>query len=100
MMSFSPEAETNRKTSIRIRFDSIHSTFDSIRFDLLFKIPNSIRFDSTDPILGSIRFDSIQFDSYTIETWYPVREFERRFFRAFISRCTSHERHLYEILMQ
>ena len=54
------EAETNRKISIRIRFDSIHSTFDSIRFDLLFKIPNSIRFDSTDPILGSIRFDSIR----------------------------------------
>jgi hypothetical protein len=61
------EAETNRKISIRIRFDSIHSIFDSIRFDLLLKIPNSIRFDSTDPLLVSIRFDSIQFDSYTIE---------------------------------
>jgi hypothetical protein len=32
-----PEAETNRKMSIRIRSDSIHSIFDSIRSDLLLK---------------------------------------------------------------
>ncbi len=35
---FAPEAETNRKMSVRIRFDSIHFIFDSTRFDLLFKI--------------------------------------------------------------
>ncbi len=63
-MIFLPEAETNRKISIRIRSDSIHSIFDSIRFDLLFEIPNSIRFDSTDSAISSIRFDSIRFDSY------------------------------------
>jgi hypothetical protein len=55
---YEPETETNRKISIRIRFDSIQPIFDSIRFDPLFEIPNSIQFDSTGAIFDSIRFDS------------------------------------------
>ena len=52
------ETEKSIKIAIRIRFDSIHSIFDSIRFGLLFEIHNSVRLDSTDSIFDSIRFDS------------------------------------------
>ena len=55
-----PETEKSIKIAIRIRFDSIHSIFDSIRFGLLFEIHNSVRLDSTDTIFDSIRFDSIR----------------------------------------
>ena len=41
-----PETEKSIKIAIRIRFDSIHSIFDSIRFGLLFQIHNSVRLDS------------------------------------------------------
>ena len=56
--SSQPETEKSIKIAIRIRFDSIHSIFDSIRFGLLFEIHNSVRLDSTDSIFDSIRFDS------------------------------------------
>ena len=55
MRVFKPETEKSIKIAIRIRFDSIHSVFDSIRFGLLFEIHNSVRLT-----LYSIRFDSIR----------------------------------------
>ena len=56
VLAFTSETENSIKIAIRIRFDWIHSIFDSIRFGLLFEIHNSVRLDSTDSIFGSIRF--------------------------------------------
>ena len=53
--TYSSETEKSIEIAIRIRFDSIHSIFDSIRFGLLFEIHNSVRLDSTDSIFDSIR---------------------------------------------
>ncbi len=49
------ETETNKKISIRIRFDSTALIFDSIRFDRGFKSRKSVRFDQ-----NYIQFDSIR----------------------------------------
>ena len=34
------------------------------------------------------------------DVWYTVRGVKRRFFRPINSRCTSHQWHLYVVLMQ
>ena len=58
--NYRPETEKSIKIAIRIRFDSIHSIFDSIRFDSAYFLKSIIRFDSIRLTLYSIRFDSIR----------------------------------------
>ena len=75
-VEYQSETETDKKISIRIRFDSTGSISNSIQFDLLFQNLESIRFDSVQVMFESIRFDissevshsdSIRFDDGYIQ---------------------------------